>query len=235
MQFHTVEMFLYQISLLDRYNESDKGITRPNSWSPWRLETLCAGLLTSKLFLDSYLSHPLREEMAFNNTEWVQLGFALIVATKFPVAGTAKFISRETMNPRRSLDISSMLQRCVLRTRALISPHLDDDGERDVFYHYEKRARALQCWFEKQSLEQPVLPPFGNNQASENTSLAIGQYPKTHITGNDALDDFTDFSGFDKDRLADEAYDSNIPNRFTEDTLDGIMGDWMSYPMFPVS
>ena len=77
MQLHTIGLFLYQISLLDRNGGSENNATCLSSWPPWRLETIRLGLLSAKLLLDTYLSLPSRTEMTFNNTEWAHLEICL--------------------------------------------------------------------------------------------------------------------------------------------------------------
>ena len=69
-QFHTIELFLYHFSLLDRDSGSeDSTATCLSSWPPWRLKILRSGLASAKLLLDTYLSLPSRTETTFNTTE----------------------------------------------------------------------------------------------------------------------------------------------------------------------
>ena len=173
MQFYTIELLLYQISLLDRKSGSENNTTCVSSWLSWRLEILRSGLASARLLLDTYLSLPSRTEMTFNNTEWNQLGFALIVASKFSVARTAQSVSAETMGLRRSLDISGILEQTIIRDRASKGSKWDADGERDIFYHYGKRAVTLQYWLRKEFSEQPELLPDGVHQLSESSSQMI--------------------------------------------------------------
>ena len=234
MQLHTIELFLYQISLLNRNSGSENNTTCLSSWPLWRLEILRSGLASAKLLFDTDLSLPSRTEMTFNNTEWVQLGFALTVASKFSVAGKAQSVSAKTMSLRRSLDISGVLKQNILRTRALISSKLDADGERDVFFHYEKRAMTLQCWLKKKLLEQPELLTDGVHQFCENSSQLIT--PSLQMrTGDNTLNLCTQISDIDDGLRSDQAHDLQMPDYFPEETMDGIFGDWITYPMLPFS
>ncbi|KAJ5655360.1 hypothetical protein N7507_007310 [Penicillium longicatenatum] len=52
----------------------------------------------------------------------------------------------------RALDISNILRRCILRIQALVTADMDASGDRDVFYHYEKRLKRAQWWFENKAL-----------------------------------------------------------------------------------
>ena len=234
MQLHTIELFLYQISLLDPNSGSEKNTTCLSSWPLWRLEILRSGLTPAKLFLDTYLSLPSRTEMTFNNTEWVQLGFALIVASKFSVAGKAQFVSAQTMSLRRSLDILGVLKQTILRTRALISSNLDADGERAVFFHYEKRAMTLQCWPQRELSEQPELLTDSVHQLCEKSSQLIT--PSLQMrTGDNTLNLCTQISDIDDGLRSDQVHHLQMPDYFPEETMDGIFGDWITYPMLPFS
>ena len=234
MQLHTIDLFLYQISLLDRNGGSENNATCLSSWPRWRVEILRSGLASAKSFLGTYLSLPSRAEVTFNNTEWVQLGFTLIVASNFSVAGTAQSVSAETMSLRRSLDISGILKQTILRTRTLISSNLDADGERDAFYHYEKRARTLQCWLQRKLSEHPEFLPDGVHQLSESSSQMIT--PSLQVrTGDSTLNISTHISDIDDGQRSNQAHDPQMPDYILEETMDRIFGDWINYPMLPYS
>ena len=161
--------------------------------------------------------------MTFNNTECVQLEFALIVASKFSVAGKAQAVSAEMMSPRRSLDISGILEQTITRTRAL-SSNLDADGERDVFYRYGKRAVTLQFWRQNKISEQPELLPDGVHQLSQSSSQVIT--PSLQMrTRVDTLNLSTQVSNVDDGLRLGQAHDLQMPDYFPEDTMDGIFDD----------
>jgi hypothetical protein len=84
MQYHAVELNLYQIALLDRSAESE--IPRFMSSSTWRLDILCAGLISAKSLLSYFISLPGRTQLAMSNSEWIQIGVAMVVASKLSVA-----------------------------------------------------------------------------------------------------------------------------------------------------
>ena len=76
--------------------------------------------------------------MAFSNTQWVQIGFALTSACKLGAASLEDTVYYQTKEHRGALDMSLVLQRLIRRIQALITPHMDVQEDRDVFYHYEK-------------------------------------------------------------------------------------------------
>ena len=217
MQFHVVELYLYQICLLNRYGGPDA--TRPVSWSPWRVEILCAGLISAKSLLGLYLSFPLRAELAFNNSELIQLGFALTVGSKLAIAATEKTLCRETMSLRRSLDMSSILKQCVLRMGALTTSHVDAQGDRDVFYSYEQHVKRIQGWFEKHFLADPVgLVEHGNDNGRSVQNLQ----PSDNL-----FDVSTDVSNTNQLSLTDGMYEFQSAPFFPDAAADEITGDWI--------
>ncbi|XHF99593.1 hypothetical protein AWENTII_003091 [Aspergillus wentii] len=153
MQYHTTELYLTQISLFDRRRDS-----QPTPWSQFQLDSLCNGLLAARSLLSFYASAPLRAETGFNNAQWVQLGFGMTLASKLAVAALEPSIYHQTAEYREALDMSSVLRQVILRLQGLITPHFDARGDRDAFYHYEKRMKKVQWWYEN-SIAQPGYGP----------------------------------------------------------------------------
>ncbi len=221
-QYYTVELFLYQLSLLDPNSEPDP--TRPFPWRPWRLEMLCAGLISARSMLSSFLSLPLDAGRALNNSQWVQIGFALTVASKLSIAATDKAVAIETLSYRQSLGISHLLTQCILRTGSLVTDFVDEDGERDVFYHYQQRAKRIQTWYE-------------SNIALENSVDAISNPSSPHIMpylpmAQESNGFTNDWQGYPnrENSAPNETYSLEMPHYLPDATIDEIMGDWMSYP-----
>ncbi|OCL08162.1 hypothetical protein AOQ84DRAFT_407445 [Glonium stellatum] len=203
MLFHTVELYLYQICLFDIHRRSRT--TRPIPWSSWRLEVLSAGLISAKSLLGYYLSLPIGTESSFNNSELIQIGFALTVAAKLSIAASDNSVSRETRVLRESLDISSILKQVVLRVGTLVTPHRDKEN---VFYNYERRVKQVQTWYEGHFSKEP--PANGRHE------LGVG-VPTIH----DAV-------------LPDTMFDLQFANFYSDATFDEMMGGWMPDPMGPL-
>jgi hypothetical protein len=90
-QFHTAELALYQVSLAA--GRQGSAAPEPSTATPSpHLEILRAGVLSAKSMIDFYLSLPVGAEITFNNSEWIQMGFAFIVAAKLSVAATEPFL-----------------------------------------------------------------------------------------------------------------------------------------------
>lgn len=170
MQFHTVELYLCQVILFD-YKPSGQ---HPRYDYPFQIEALRMGLTAARTLLEFYISLPLRREVAFNNAGWIQLGFAVTLACKLVVAASEPSIHPHTVDLTRALNLSNLLSRCVLRIQALVTSQLDARGDRDLFYHYEKRLRRAQWWFESRALSR--------SQQTESFGVALDGTPTTDIS-----------------------------------------------------
>ncbi|KAI9721706.1 MAG: hypothetical protein M1812_002040 [Candelaria pacifica] len=224
-QYYTVELFLYQISLLDPTRESDP--SRPFPWVPWRLEMLCAGLISARSMLGSFLSLPLDAARAFNNSQWVQIGFAITVASKLSIAATERAVARETMSYRQSLGMSNLLRQCVFRTGSLATDFVDEHGERDVFYHYEQRGKRIQTWYESH-----VAPDNAIDTSSYPSSQSSISYLPMAQDTSDLTNSWPTYPT-ENDMVPNETYTLDMPQYLPNATIDEIMGDWMSYPTNP--
>ncbi|SMQ50063.1 unnamed protein product [Zymoseptoria tritici ST99CH_3D7] len=119
-------------------------------WPQWRLDALSTGLIAAKSSLSCFLSLPLGHEKSFNNSEWIQLGFVTTCAARLAALSSQKVIRQETHHLRRFLGISDGLKDTIRRLESLSTSTADDDGERDVFYHYRQRVQRIQAWFQAQ-------------------------------------------------------------------------------------
>lgn len=170
-------MYLCQISLFDQKR------SQPHSaWTQFRLEVLCHGLMAAKSLLDFYMSLPLRAEMTFNNSQWIQIGFALTLASKLSVESSDAAIYDQTAEYRDSLRMSSILRNAILRTQVLITPHTDVQGDRDVFYHYEQRLKHLQWWHDSifsESFSASFQPAHRSSPLTSVPSSSLLDIPST--------------------------------------------------------
>jgi len=149
MQFHTTELYLCLIGV-----STDAAInTLPTDeqWPRWRMELLSAGLVAAKSLLDYYLLQPPRSEMNHNNTEWIQISFALTLAARLVISTNQEAIQQETAYLRSFLGMSDILTEFINRLDAITTEQVDDSGDRDVFFHSSRRLKRLQTWFEARS------------------------------------------------------------------------------------
>ncbi|PYI31468.1 hypothetical protein BP00DRAFT_370740 [Aspergillus indologenus CBS 114.80] len=211
MQYHTVELYLCQVTLFDHKPRSE----HHQHDSPFQIEALRLGLTAARTLLEFYVSLPLRQEVAFNNAGWVQLGFAVTLACKLVVAAADPRIHPHTVDLTRALNLSNMLSRCIIRIQALITSQMDARGDRDVFYHYEKRLKRAQWWFESRSLSrsQPIecLPAAVDPSSSANISHAL---PEEELSGYGTV--------------SREGLDFQWPGLFPSPAFDDMFADWIA-------
>ncbi|KAJ5628484.1 hypothetical protein N7490_010712 [Penicillium lividum] len=204
--FYAAELSLCQIAVFDH----NRNAQDTHNYSSHQIDALCMGLSVSKTLLDFYISLPLRHDVAFNNAMWVQLGFAATLACKLAVAAMHPSIQPHTADLCRALNISSLLSKCILRIQALVTSDMDASGDRDVFYHYEKRLKRVKWWFENSALRHPcnessrydARPPEG----VVSSSVAASQ----HLDASNSLigdfDPYLQFPGLFLDDQIDEAF-----------------------------
>ena len=230
MQFHTAELCLYQISIFDRrFVPATDAVAFPPS--SWRLQCLCSGLIAAKSLLAYFILLPLRYEMNFSNTELVQVGFAMTIASRLSIAATQESIAPETKELRRLLDMPNMLKQLSARVDFLITTYEDENGERDVWYHYGQRVKRVKQWYEDQLHPQQSSGKIPNGE-DKHVRLA-GQ---TAATQGEALsfEAFFDPNGLPLN-LMDTAFDQvetggRFRDFFNDNSFSGIMGGWASYP-----
>ncbi|RYO91734.1 hypothetical protein DL763_004884 [Monosporascus cannonballus] len=157
MQYHTAEMYLCQTALFYKAVQLDTVL---------HAELLCSGLAAAKSLMDFYLSLPVYADMAFNNSEWIQISFAITVASRLSIASTHRAVDHQIRALRQSLDLSNIIRHLSLRIGALVTQQVDAQGGRDIFYHYDQRVRRMQAWYERCSaparkvkVEQQPPPP----------------------------------------------------------------------------
>lgn len=234
MQYHAVELNLYQIALLDRSAESEVPRLIPSS--TWRLDILCAGLISAKSLLSYFLSVPARNQLAFSNTEWIQIGVAMVVASKLSVATRGTTGSRETLALRDSLDLLSFVKEVVAVVGQLVTQVVDAEGRRDIFYYYWKRGKLIQCWYEKHS-PKPAIVQL--SLADFNGYYDDGSLPGSTNYAQQIPQQTGDFFGLDMEdssldnMLQAEMEDIQLTGYVPKVATDGIMADWMSYPLLP--
>lgn len=206
MQFHTVEMYLCQITLFDQ-KPSAQNIRHE---SAFQIDALRLGLTAAKTLLDFYICLPLGCDVKFNNVGWVQLGFAVTLACKLVVAASEPSVHPHTIDLCQALDISNMLRRCILRIQALVTSNMDASGDRDVFFHYEKRLKRVQWWFENRTLAGPTNE-FSHHSAQSADGMVSSTGDASHIVDGfqptmDGFDNFSQWPGFFPDATIDDMY-----------------------------
>ncbi|PLB50403.1 hypothetical protein P170DRAFT_435591 [Aspergillus steynii IBT 23096] len=181
MQFHTLELYLTQVSLFDKfhpassYNYPSPSTSNPDappSFHPrrqrepsmlpgsmnFRVDSLCRGLVAAERYFDSVLTWPVGVEHNISYMQWVQIGFILAISAKLAVAASDPcFYRQERVGPLcDALNMPLVLNNCRRRMQALSNYTVDESGERDVYYHYDQWLRHIHEWFDRNyCLPQP--------------------------------------------------------------------------------
>ncbi|THC99514.1 hypothetical protein EYZ11_000974 [Aspergillus tanneri] len=187
LQCHTIELYLTQVSLFDKFHAipphhyiSPSNATHPEappSFYPrrqrepsmlpssmtFRIDSLCRGLAAAERYFDSVLTWPVGVEDNISYMQWVQIGFILAISAKLAVTASDPLLYRhERVGPLcDALNMPLVLQNCRRRMQALSNRNVDETGEQDVYSHYEQWLCHIHEWFDRNyCLTQPDgLPP----------------------------------------------------------------------------
>lgn len=149
MLLHTAELYLCLIGIstepgLNSLPEGEK-------WPAWRLDLLSAGIVAAKSLLDFDCAQVLGSEKNYNNTEWIQISFALMLATRLAVVCNQPSVQGQTAHLRSFLDMAGVLTDFINRVKGMVTEQTDDLGDRDVFYRIVRRFQRLEAWFQAQT------------------------------------------------------------------------------------
>ncbi|RYP89311.1 hypothetical protein DL770_004463 [Monosporascus sp. CRB-9-2] len=177
MQYRTAEMYLCQTAFFYKAVQLDTVL---------HAELLCSGLAAAKSLMDFYLSLPVYADMAFNNSEWIQISFAITVASRLAIASTHRAVDHQTRALRQSLDLSNIIRHLSLRIGALVTQQVDAQGGRDIFYHYDQRVRRMQAWYERCSAPSRKVKVEQQPQQQQHIAAAAAPHTMAPFT-HDAL------------------------------------------------
>ncbi|KAB8277404.1 hypothetical protein BDV30DRAFT_234736 [Aspergillus minisclerotigenes] len=153
MQLYTTELCLYQVSL-SRQSALSSRSTYSLVSETWWDEIFCSGLTAAENILNMYMELPPGGEQTFNNTQWVQMAFCILVASRQVVA--ASRMGKAALVPQIHA-WPETLEKLRQRLGALSTTQVDLNGDRDVFVDFEKRVSRIQGWFNRN---------FGNSEAA---------------------------------------------------------------------
>jgi hypothetical protein len=133
-QYHATGLSLYQVSLTIANQHPQP---RSMTFCSWRDEITLAAQISANAILTKYIGFPPGEEYGFNNTQWVQMAFALLVLYRHTVT---------TSKPEQKAALFHTLSQVRLRVGALSTPHVDVNGARDVFFDFRRRVLRIESW-----------------------------------------------------------------------------------------
>lgn len=198
MQFHSAELSIYQLSL-----SGLKSPVSPHATPNYLLrdELLSKALMAAESLINVYLALPPGAEAALNNTQWMQLGFAMLIASRLLVAVTPSQtgIRASDMAQRRVL-WSNMLVQCRARIDTLSTEQVDSNGNRSVFHNFRQRLVRVQKWI---------------SEASESVDPLDKLQDQSRIEGTSVGESFGNYFSISQDGLFDSMFDP-------------MFGDWAS-------
>lgn len=98
-----------------------------------------SALISASSILNTLVQLPSKEEVGFNNTQWVQIGFALLVAYRHTVIAS---------KPEQTFAFLDTLSKLESRVGGLSTEEVDANGKRDVFFDFRRRVVQIQKWFD---------------------------------------------------------------------------------------
>lgn len=104
----------------------------------------------SKSLMNIFLAMPPGQERVLSNLGWIIFSCGLSFSVRFDVLMADPRTSHLTKHFRRCLDIRHTLRQVILRLESVVSPELDNNDDRDAFYHFLRRARATEAWHLRQ-------------------------------------------------------------------------------------
>ncbi|KAJ5161704.1 hypothetical protein N7492_007096 [Penicillium capsulatum] len=146
IHFHATGLCLYQLAV---HLAGSQAKPQLNPSQPWRDEMSCAALTATESILNLYLSLPLKREQGFNNTQWVQMGFAMLVGLRQTVAAS---------QPEQVVSFSHLLAQMQQRITALSGSDVDMNGARDVFCGFSRRVAHIQARLQGNRKEAAPIP-----------------------------------------------------------------------------
>lgn len=149
MQYHTAEIYLCLVGISTNPRLND--LPSEDAWPSLRMEWLSTGIVAAKSMLDFCLQQPPKSEMNYNNTEWIQISFALTLATRLAILTSQESLRSVTAHLRSFLDIDSTLRDLHRRVENLVTEEVDDAGDRSVLFHIQGRLQRLETWHRTQS------------------------------------------------------------------------------------
>jgi hypothetical protein len=111
----------------------------------WRDEITLAAQISANAILNKYILLPPGEEFGFNNTQWVQIAFALLVSYRHTVT---------TSKPEQKTALLHTLSQVRSRVGALSTPHVDVNGARDVFFDFRRRVLRIESWLVNHGMDE---------------------------------------------------------------------------------
>ncbi|KAL2825081.1 hypothetical protein BDW59DRAFT_172572 [Aspergillus cavernicola] len=213
IQYHATGLCLYQLAL-NITSRQPQSPTHFESHS-WRDEMSVSALISASSILNMLIQLPSKAEVGFNNTQWVQVGFALLVAYRHTVAAS---------KPDQTAAFLDTLSKLQARVGALSTSEVDANGARDVFFDFRNRVVQIQKWFAK--LNNREEDNSDNSRSQE--SFQAGDFQHTLCSEPTDFDRLVNVDAPLGNVFSPLPEDLQVPHDFLiSSSFEQIMGDWV--------
>lgn len=173
-----------------------------------------SALISANSILNLYIRLPSNEEVGFNNTQWVQIGFALLVAYRHTVAAS---------KPHQTAAFLDILSKLRSRVGALSTSDVDMKGARDVFFDFRNRIIQIEKWLGRHDRQEDNSH---GEEKFEDFQHASCLEP-THFDGFMGAAQAEHIDGSLGNLFSSSAEDLHIPHDFFfASSFEQLMGDW---------
>lgn len=209
IQYHATGLCLYQIALHIARLRPHADAEAPS----WIDEMTVSAIVSANSILNLYLQLSPLEEAGFNNTQWVQMGFALLVACRHTVAAS---------KPDQVANFLHTLSKLQSRLETLSTSNIDNNGARDVFFDFMNRVIRVQKWLTRRNR------PEDDPQAQDNSGV-FQHTPYSDPTDFDRYEGAEQHTDIDIwNLLTDTAEDVQFSHtNFAADSFEQIMEGWL--------
>jgi hypothetical protein len=164
-----------------------------------------SAVISANSILNLYLELPPNEEVGFNNTQWVQMGFALLVACRYNATASI---------PDKMATFLQTLSELQSKLEALSTHNVEMNGARDVFFDFKNRVNRIRNWL-----------PRLDRKETENDSGAFQNTPSDfhRLEGAEEHVDIDMWNLFTSSEDGLQVTSDDFP----ADSFEQIMGGWL--------
>ena len=176
-----------------------------------------SALISASSILNLYIELPSNEEVGFNNTQWVQIAFALLVTYRHTVAAS---------KPDQTATFLRTLSKLKSRVGALSTSDVDMKGARDAFFDFKNRIVQIENWLGGHGRQEDNSHSEENFEEFQHT-LSVESEP-THFDGFTEAAETEDLDVTLWNLFSSSASDLQMPHDFLfASSSEQIVGDWV--------
>ncbi|KAI2739659.1 hypothetical protein DTO013E5_9015 [Penicillium roqueforti] len=213
IQYHATGLGLYQLAL----NITNRDPQPQFDSDSWKDDMSFSALISASSILNLYIELPSNEEVGFNNTQWVQIAFALLVTYRHTVAAS---------KPDQTAAFLQTLSKLKSRVGALSTSDVDMKGARDAFFDFKNRIVQIENWLQGHDRQEDNSPSEENFEEFQHT-LCVESEP-THFDGFTEAVETEDLDVTLWNFISSSASGLQMPHDFLfASSSEQIVGDWV--------